>query len=41
MNGNFYTETLFGGLSIWEDLFRYRTNGSVYEIAVIPDQKQL
>lgn len=39
--GNFYTETLFGGLSVWEDLFRFRPNGSVYEISMLPDQKQL
>jgi hypothetical protein len=41
MGGNFYTETLFGGISVWEDLFRYRPNGSIYEVSVLPDQKQL
>lgn len=41
ISSNFYTETLFGGLSVWEDLFRFRPNGSIYEINNLPDQKLL
>lgn len=41
VGGNYYTETLFGGISVWEDLFRFRPNGSVWEISNLPDQKQL
>lgn len=41
VGGNYYTETPFGGISVWGDLFRFRPNGSVYEISNLPDQKQL
>lgn len=41
VGGNYYTETLRGGISVWEDLFRFRPNGSVWEISNLPDQKQL
>ena len=39
LNGNFYTESIYGGISIWEDLFRLKPNGSVYEVSMLPDQK--
>jgi len=41
INSNFYTETLFGGLSVWEDLFRFRPNGSIYAVSNLPDQQLL
>lgn len=41
VGGNYYTETLLGGISVWDDLFRFRPNGSVWGISNLPDQKQL
>jgi hypothetical protein len=41
VGGNYYTETLLGGIAVYDDLFRFRPNGSVWEISTLPDQKQL
>lgn len=41
IGGNYYAETLRGGLSVWGDLFRFRPNGTVHEVVNLPDQKQL
>ena len=41
VGGNYYTETLNGGISVWDDLFRFRPNGSVWQISTLPDQKRL
>jgi hypothetical protein len=41
IGGNYYTETMRGGIGVWDDLFRFRPNGSVYEVSNLPDQKQL
>jgi hypothetical protein len=32
---------LNGGISVWDDLFRFRPNGSVWQISTLPDQKRL
>jgi hypothetical protein len=36
---NDFTETLQGGISVHEDLLRWRRNGSIYEFINLPDQK--
>ena len=38
VGGNHYTESYQGGLSVWNDLFKFRINGSVSQIAGLPDQ---
>lgn len=40
LGGSDYTETFLGGMSLWEDLFRLRMNGSVSEILLLPDPKE-
>jgi hypothetical protein len=30
IGGSDYTETFLGGLTLWEDIFRLRINGSIY-----------
>jgi len=40
IGGSDYTETFFGGMSLWEDLFRLRLNGSISEILLLPDPKE-
>ena len=39
VGGNFYTESYWGGVSVWDDLFFYRPNGSIYHVVNLPDQK--
>jgi len=41
IGGNHYTETFHGGLSVWNDIFRFRPNGTVYQVVELPDQKIL
>ena len=36
-----YAETLTGGVSVYDDIFRWRTNGSLHDIVNLPDQKFL
>ena len=30
-----------GGISVWQDLFRYRPNGSIYQVNNLPDQDRM
>lgn len=39
IGGSDYAETFFGGMALWEDIFRLRINGSIYEILLLPDPK--
>jgi hypothetical protein len=36
-----YCETLQGGISVYNDLFRWRINGSIHDVINLPDQKFL
>ncbi len=36
-----YAETLEGGVSVYDDLFRFRMNGSIHDVINLPDQKFL
>lgn len=36
-----YAETLDGGVSVYDDLFRFRMNGTVRDVINLPDQKFL
>jgi hypothetical protein len=36
-----YAETLQGGISVYDDLFRWRINGSIHDVINLPDQKYL
>ncbi len=41
LNSYHYAETLMGGISVWQDLFRYRPNGSIYQVNNLPDQDRM
>jgi hypothetical protein len=41
VEGNYYTESVFGGFSVSGDLFRYRPNGSIWSVENLPDQRYL
>lgn len=36
-----YAETLTGGISVYEDLFKFHINGSIHEVVLLPDQKAI
>lgn len=40
IGGADYSETFFGGLALWEDLFRLNINGSIREVLLLPDAKR-
>ena len=39
IGGRDYVETFFGGLVLWDDLFRLNYNGTVRQVFLLPDAK--